>query len=405
MKVALVHYAYAPVVGGVERVMEEHARLFAAHGHEVTVLCQRGESADLRVRAVHLPAENCASTLRPVLAASDVVFIHNVATMPFDMALTNALAQLADELPAVRFIAWVHDIAACNPDLAPVPELLRRAHPRYRYIAVSELRARQFRELTGANCVIIPNGLDPARVLGLPANVARFADEFSLLDGRIVLFHPTRLLRRKNVEASLAVIAAMKSQSRTAVPAVVVGQASRLSRVTPLARSIFGRRDACHTPTGGTPVPLLLITGAEDPHNPASRDYAAWLRAERARLGIEREAIFVGEHIEIADAELAALYTIADALIFPSRSEGFGLPMLEAALHRLPVFAADIEPLRAIAPAGAAFFDLAASPAAIAAQIISHLSANSAHIARKAVCSQASWRVIYNRHIAPLLIS
>ena len=364
MKVALVHYAYAPVVGGVERVMEEHARLFAAHGHEVTVLCQRGESADPRVRVVLLPAENCAAVLRDVLAASDVVFMHNVATMPFDMALTNALAQLAEELPAVRFIAWVHDIAACNPDLAPVPESLRRAHPRYRHIAVSEMRARQFRELTNTDCKIIPNGLDPVRVLGLPANVARFADEFSLLDGRIVLFHPTRLLRRKNVETSLAVAAEMKAQ---------------------------GHRVA------------LLITGAEDPHNPASREYAAWLRAERTRLGIEREALFVGEHMEVGDAELAALYTIADALIFPSRSEGFGLPVLEAALHRLPIFAADIEPLRAIAPASVSFIELAAQPATIAAQIATHLSANPAHIARMTTLAQSSWSAIYEKHLAPLL--
>lgn len=365
MKVALVHYAYAPVVGGVERVMEEHARLFAAHGHEVTVLCQRGESTDPRVRVVLLSAENCATTLRSVLAANDVVFIHNVATMPFEMALANALAQLADELPAVRFFAWVHDIAACNPDIAPVPELLRRAHPPYRYIAVSELRARQFRELTGVDCRVIPNGLDPARVLGLPTNVARFADEFSLLDGRIVLFHPTRLLRRKNVEMSLAIAAEMKAQ--------------------------------------GHPV-SLLITGAEDPYNAASQEYAAWLRSERVRLGIEREAIFVGEHMDVADKELAALYTLADALILPSRSEGFGLPMFEAALHCLPIFAADIEPLRSLSSVGAAFFDLAAPPSIIAAQIATHLSANAAHIARKTTHVQSSWSAIYEKHLASLLI-
>ena len=364
MKVALVHYAYAPVVGGVERVMEEHARLFAAHGHEVTVLCQRGGSADPRVRVVHLPVENSAAVLRDVLAASDVVFIHNVATMPFDMALTNSLAQLVEELPAVRFIAWVHDIAACNPDLAPVPEILRRAHPRYRYIAVSELRARQFRELTGADCEIIPNGLDPVRVLGLSANVARFADEFSLLDGRIVLFHPTRLLRRKNVETSLAVAAEMIAQ---------------------------GHRVA------------LLTTGAEDPHNPASREYAAWLCSERTRLGIEREALFVGKHMEVGDAELAALYNIADALIFPSRSEGFGLPVLEATLHRLPIFAADIESLRSLTSAGVTFFDLAATPSAIATLIASHLAEDTAHLARKAALVQSSWSAIYNKHLAPLL--
>ena len=172
------------------------------------------------------------------------------------------------------------------------------------------------------------------------------------------------MLRRKNVELSLAITAEMKAR---------------------------GHRAA------------LLITGAEDPHNPASRDYAAWLRAERTRLGIEREAVFVGEHFAIGDAELAALYQLADALIFPSRSEGFGLPVIEAALHRVPVFAADIEPLRTIAPADTVFFPLDQSPADLATLIHSRLAANPAHLARKAALVHLSWPAIYDAHLAPLL--
>jgi glycosyltransferase involved in cell wall biosynthesis len=165
MNIALVHYTAAPIIGGVERVMEEHARLFSENGHRVAVLCHRGGAAD----ALRLPDEESAdvqvAALRPVLAAHDIVFLHNVLAMPFHPGLTEALWRLMDELPRVRFVAWVHDVAACNPDYAPVAPIFAKAHPRCEYVAVSELRARQFAEvadLPADRCRVIPNGIDPS---------------------------------------------------------------------------------------------------------------------------------------------------------------------------------------------------------------------------------------------------
>src|SRR4051812_22411092 len=43
MRIAILHYTCPPVAGGVERVMMDHARLFAAHGHAVTIVCGEGE--------------------------------------------------------------------------------------------------------------------------------------------------------------------------------------------------------------------------------------------------------------------------------------------------------------------------------------------------------------------------
>jgi mannosylglucosylglycerate synthase len=349
MNIALLHYASAPIIGGVERVMQEHARLFIAAGHDVTVFTQRGEGAPI-------PADLAAA-----LAGFDVVFVHNVMTMPFDTALTAAAAAAAIALPRVRFLAWTHDVAACNPDLAPAPEIIRRAHAGFEYVATSALRARHLRESLGVTARIIPNGLDAARVLGLPQNVARLSDEMSLLDGRLILFHPARLVRRKNVEFGLRVIAAMKGEA------------------------------------------ALLITGADDLHNPASREYAAWLRTERSRLGAGRDAIFIAEHFAIADAELAALYRMADALFFPSRSEGFGLPVPEAALHRIPIFCSDIEPLRENAPTGTVFIPPDATPDTVGDLIRARLLTDSATVARKAAIARFAWPEIYSAHLAPLL--
>ena len=255
MKIALIHYTYSPVVGGVEIIMAEHARLFTEHGHEVTVYCDQGASDDPRIRVELLPdAEDAAQlslALEPGLARQDVVIMHNVTTMPFHLGLTEALWELGSKLTGVRFIAWLHDLAACNPDYQLPPldtppwSFIARAHPRYNYVAVSDLRRRQFEKLTNLRCRVVPNGLDPERLLGLTEPIAELARAHHLLEREIVLLHPTRLLRRKNVELGLRVAAALKAAGRNCA---------------------------------------YLVTGAPDPHQAASRDLCR--RVARLALGI-----------------------------------------------------------------------------------------------------------------------
>jgi glycosyltransferase involved in cell wall biosynthesis len=59
---------------------------------------------------------------------------------------------------------------------------------------------------------------------------------------------------------------------------------------------------------------------------------------------------------DVSDAMLEDLYRRSTCLLAPSRAEGFGLPLVEAALHGLPALARDIPVFREIAPAGSRFF-------------------------------------------------
>ncbi len=374
MKIALVHYTYAPVIGGVEIVLAAHARLFAEHGHEVTVICGREAEVDPRIRVVCWPettdAAELAGVLEGWLAEQDVVFLHNVTTMPFHLPLTAALERVAERLTAVRFVAWIHDLAVGNPDYETATRseairgLLARAHPRYEFVAVSELRRRQWEKLTGAQGAVIPNGLDPARLLGLTERVAALAREQHLLEREIVLLHPTRLLRRKNVELGLRVTAALKAAGRSCA---------------------------------------YLVTGPPDAHNAVARDYAAELLTLRARLGLEGDALFLHEDGAVDERDLASLFAVADALFFPSRQEGFGLPILEAALHRLPIFCAAIEPLDALLTHGVVHFHLDAEPAQIALNIAQKLDSMDPWQARHQVRRQYAWPAVYRNFLAPLL--
>ena len=396
MEVVLVHYSYPPVIGGVESILRQHAALFARHGHTVRVLAGSGASdagATVEVipelaanhpLSVEMAAELAAGASGPAFAElqrrlattfterlhrADLVCVHNVFTMPFHLAATAALWAWTESRPRARVVNWMHDLAAINPDYefpkaGEFPwKLLRQPPTGAHHVAVSDKRRQEFVRATGiTECSVIPNGIDPREVLQLTAPVLDLLRAAGWPQRWPVLFHPTRLLRRKNVELGIAVTRELQS----------AGEA-----------------------------PLYVVTGPSDPHNAASRDYAAALRALVRESGVADAVIFAHEHFPVSDADVAAFYRAADALFYPSRQEGFGLPMLEASLHRLPMFCPRMEPLLELG--GAHWFEPEAPAAEIAGFVRQVLLANAENCVRRSALARFDWDVIYPRFLAPLL--
>jgi glycosyltransferase involved in cell wall biosynthesis len=69
----------------------------------------------------------------------------------------------------------------------------------------------------------------------------------------------------------------------------------------------------------------------------------------------------------VTDDELAALYTGAHALVFPSDDEGFGLPPVEALACGAPVVACEVPALREVLGDRAAFVEVDDLEALVAA--------------------------------------
>ena len=70
----------------------------------------------------------------------------------------------------------------------------------------------------------------------------------------------------------------------------------------------------------------------------------------------------------ISDEFLEKIYAAASGLIAASEAEGFGLPLIEAAQHRLPIMARDIEVFREVAGDHATYFS-GQEPEALASAI------------------------------------
>jgi mannosylglucosylglycerate synthase len=408
MDIALLHYSAPPIVGGVERVIGRHASLMAQAGHTVRIVAGRGGSSDPAVRFVKLPladslnpeivqageelaggsvprdfgalAERLAVALRAAVDGVDVVIAHNVASLGQNLALSVALHDLATTGSIVtegmgrysstatpRLILWHHDLAWTMARYQPRLHegwpwsLLREPWPGAVNVTISEHRRGELATLIGVDSgtiAVVPGGVDMPDLPGLR----------QLADCDPLLLAPVRITPRKNVELALRVVAAIRSAGK---------------------------------PAG------LVVTGPVDPHNPVEHSYQARLAGLRKELDLDTAAVFMAEEVSgsPSNEDLASLYGVSDALILPSRDEGFGLPILEAAAARLPIFCSDLPPLRALAVDDATYFSPDAEPAELAALILRVLEANPAARLARRVRRDYSWPRVYERFIEPLLQS
>ncbi|PJF49010.1 MAG: glycosyltransferase [Chloroflexi bacterium] len=405
-RIALLHYTAPPVVGGVESVIAHQARCLGALGHAVRIIAARGAQTDPQVcfvpfpladsrhpQVLHVKAQlDCGQVteaferlrltikeaLARVLADLDVVIAHNVGSLHKNLALTAALHDLFasdDALARPRLILWHHDLAWATPryraelhDGYPW-NLLRTAWRNVRHVAISELRRKELASLTGiaaATVSVIPNGLDLARFHKLEARTRVLAERIRLTQADLILLLPVRVTPRKNIELALEVLAELRRSFRR---------------------------------------PILIITGPLGPHNAKNADYFALLKQRRAALALEDNAYFLAEMYDhfLPDELITDLYRLADALFLPSREEGFGLPMLEAAISRLPIFCSDLAPLRDLGGDYAYYFSPDAAPGLLADAITERLRNDAAFQHASRTRRQFTWAHVCAEHIAPLI--
>jgi glycosyltransferase involved in cell wall biosynthesis len=105
---------------------------------------------------------------------------------------------------------------------------------------------------------------------------------------------------------------------------------------------------------------LAIVGSGRDPA------YLASLHALAAELGITQDVVFVGG---VPLAETVSFYRAADAFVYPSLNETFGLPLLEAMACGCPVVTSDTSAMPETA-GGAAILADPGEPASIAKAIV-----------------------------------
>ena len=403
MNIAILHYSVPPIVGGVESVIAHHARLMSADGHSVRLIAARGESMGGRISLTAIPLadsrhervlqmkveldlgevtdhfvslrDELAAELESALIGMDVLIAHNVCSLNKNLALMAALHQLHTTGKLPRLILWHHDLAWTTPRYLPE---LREGYPwnllktdwgNTTHVVVSDLRRKELAalmKLDPTSINVIPNGVDMDRFYKLETQTQHLFEQTRLLDAAPILLLPVRITPRKNIELALRTLSELHKQY---------------------------------------PRAALVVTGPLGPHNANNITYFHRLTDMRRQLRLETSAHFLAELNSgfLSDEIIADFYRVADALFFPSREEGFGIPLIEAAVSRLPTFCADIPPLHELGLGDVVYFSPDEDPGKIADMMSEYFrSAITARIAMRARTS-FRWEAIYRRQIAPIL--
>ncbi len=403
LKIGILHYSCPPVVGGVEEIVKQHAEVLNRLGQQVQVWAGMGEvythdfpvrldrrlgSQDPRIQEAgrrslegdHRLTRRLTSEILELLAEwgrdLDVVVAHNVLHMPFNLPLTLALRRLAGRKGTPRVVSWAHDAVYFRPQVDPfyfqTPwSVLKHRHPRIHYVTISQARRRLFeRHLGDFDWKVVHNGIDPASFFYLDPRTVRLAEETRLFRRDLVVVQPARVTPRKNQELAIRIVHGIKE----------------------LGRDV-----------------LFVLTGAYDPHFPEAVSYYRRLQALIQGLDLQDNVVVLAEY-RFADGQplmldrvfIRDLYLLADLLLLTSVDEGFGLPLLEAGMVKLPIACTDIDIFQELGRE-LCFIRPQDPPLFSAGRIMEYLARTGPHKMYRRVMGDFLWSQICEREMLPFL--
>jgi glycosyltransferase involved in cell wall biosynthesis len=252
----------------------------------------------------------------------DNIIIHNMMSMPLNLAATEALWNFMQKYPDKNYYIWTHDLAWSMDHYQDILyerrpwNLLKSRVPNGQYITVSEQRKKQIinqMDISKSKIKVIPNVIKFQDFLKFSKYTEQITGEWSIYNRFPVIMLPVRILPRKNIERSIRILANIKKYY---------------------------------------PDFLAIITGNYNINDP----YYQKIKSIIDELKIGRNIVFLHDILKEKDFPAPAnslivrdLYFISHLVLFLSKDEGFGIPILEAGAARTPIVLSDLEVFREIA--------------------------------------------------------
>lgn len=360
-KVAILHFAYPPNIGGVEELIREHAHILSELDFEVNLLIGAGDEPNKKIKTVVIPEFQSVSNFAPLLqekiltkgiidqefedlsekiekileknlAGIDIVIVHNMLSIVRNLPFVAGFKKYVEKNPGKKYIAWTHDHSYINEFQIKNLEIV--AHSDYErkilttpidkvtYVIISETFKEPFIKLMNLpsdKVLVIPNGLNYYRFLEIDPAIVEIAEKINLHTAFPIILSPVNILDRKNLDYSINIIAHL--------------------------RKTF-------------PDIKFLISGNPSKHH-STVGYLEYLKELVSDLNLSTSVLFFCDflHKSFTPQEIHDLYQISDAVFYFSKSENFGLPLIEAFASKTPIFVSDLQVFREIGGTLAEYID------------------------------------------------
>jgi mannosylglucosylglycerate synthase len=345
--ISLIHYAYPPNLGGVEQLLQSHALLLSQMGYSVSILTGNGKSPGSKISLTEVPEFQSLKNFNPrlqqkileqgtideefyalsqviedkleqLLAQTDVVIVHNMLTVYRNLPFTNAFHQYARKHPEKTMISWTHDHNYIGEgkikDIGRIhkseveKKLLTTPCPNIHYVAVSDTFKKLLAAVIGlseSDITTIPDGIDLYQFLEIEPTIQQLWENNLLRYAFPLITSPVNITERKNIEYNIEIVAELK-QHYPAIKYLITGQPSR-------------HRD--------------------------TDEYTHTIESRIQSLGLSDDILLLKDWRKdsLAASELHDLYSLSDAIFYFSKSENFGLPILESFMTKTLIFTSALD--------------------------------------------------------------
>lgn len=371
-RVAVVHYSFPPVMGGVNVILGEQVKWLANNGFPVKVIAGNddkslqfpnldyvsddslervSEQDDWNIKAMHgeiteefkKQKKHIYDLLQKQLSDQDIVIIHNVLAVRINLAFSAALHDVIKDNPRKHFVTYLHNVEERIYDEYPLNLLNPYIDaPNVSYVTVSEAYRKHLSDDFGISQEKI-NVVNPGVHLYTPMNITKAAIKDFPFDSELNLFIPTRIDWNKDIVKALQVVRVLR-EDRNIKARLVIASAHVASFDDLLEQT--GQR------IGQETVAELLKM------KKIAQEYVTFLDTSRLTDFSEHRQYIMD------------LMALSDVLLFPSKMETFGMPIVEAGIVRTGIVASDLGPHRDIVAGNAQLFSLDATSSDIADIVI-----------------------------------
>ena len=359
--IGIVHYTYPPIIGGVEKIVFDHAQFFAKYGYETSIFSGEGRNENKQIKLIVIPEFRSLGITNPSLReqiltqsdfppefyqqknaiykkieisfqSTDIFFIHNILTFTFNPCLNAALIEYINNHKEKKFVVWIHDVIL-DPmrkkrtfASSQLHDLFYKPIPSAFYVGISQFLKNTLIDEVGfpKNLVtVIPNGVDINNLLNLHPLTQKILSKYKILGSDPLIFLPTKIMPHKNIDLCLKILAEIKKKREN---------------------------------------PFLIITAKNFPHN-KNVSYLEEIANLMQKLNLKNEVLLL--HNEIGQKEQETeyqivndFYRLSDIVFFLSSFENFGLPLLEAGITKTPILLSNLEVFKEIEPENVYYVDI-----------------------------------------------